>query len=174
MTPEYAFPPRPELPPRDAPFAVGDVAPDFTLPAIDQSGHYFAFTLSEFAGDEACLLAFYQDDGMPICTRELRAFTQEFETLRAGGVRLAAINTNGITSHERFQERDRFPFPLVSDFFGDVVKAYGMWDPDDRKSTRGAIALGPGLRVSYVLPYFNPGNVNAFVEIFEGLGLAPV
>jgi len=171
---EFEFPPRPVLAPRGEPFRVGDTAPDFTLPAVDPDGRLVSFIFSEYLGESRGLLIFYQDDGMPICTRELQAFTQEFARLEAGGIRVAAINTNGIGSHEKFQERDHYPFPLISDFYGDVVKAYGMWDPDDRKSLRGAIAVGPRLRVNYVLPYFNPGNVNAFVEVFEGLGLTQV
>lgn len=174
MSSEFALPPRPELPPRERPFQVGDIAPDFMLPAVTGEGETFLFTLSTYVGDSRGLLIFYQDDGMPVCTRELNAFTQEFATLQSGGIRVAAINTNGLGSHEKFQERDHYPFPLVSDFYGDVIRAYGMWDADERKSLRGAIGLDPGLRVSYVLPYFNPGNVNAFVEVFEGLGLAQV
>lgn len=174
MSDEFTLPPRPILPERTAPFEVGDRAPDFTLPAVNGDGSTFLFTLSTFVEQGRGLLIFYQDDGMPICTRELNAFTQEFERLQAGGIVVAAINTNGLGSHEKFQERDHYPFPLISDFFGDVVRAYGMWDPDERKSLRGAIGVDGDLRVSYVLPYFNPGNVNAFVEVFEGLGLAQV
>ncbi len=118
------------------------------------------------------MLVFYQDDGMPVCTSELKAFAQEHELLAEAGVQVLAINTNGLGSHQRFQERDHYPFPLISDFHGDVVKAYGMWDPDEAKSRRGVVIIGQDGRVAYALPHFNPGSVSTFEEIFRALGLA--
>jgi thioredoxin-dependent peroxiredoxin len=170
--PDNEFPPRPELPARDEPFAPGDTAHDFTLPAVNTEAEVFSLTLSETLGDSRGLLVFYQDDGMPICTAELKAFAQEHDLLKNAGIVVVGVNTNGIGSHQRFQERDAFPFPLTSDFHGDVVKAYGMWDPDEDKSKRGVVALGPGLEVLYVEPHFNPGAISAFEGIFRALGLA--
>jgi peroxiredoxin Q/BCP len=169
---EIEFPPRPELPERAEPFAPGDRAPDFTLPAVNTEADVFTLTMSETIGDHRGLLVFYQDDGMPICTAELKAIAQEHELLAKAGVVVIGVNTNGIGSHQRFQERDRFPFPIASDFHGDVVKAYGMWDEDEDKSKRGVVALDPGLRVLYVEPHFNPGAISAFEGIFKALGLA--
>lgn len=171
MTENFELPPRPELPEREEPIEVGETGPDFTLPAAATDGEPFHLTLSEFLDGNRGLLVFYQDDGMPICTSELKAFAQEWDTIAGAGVKVVGVNTNGIGSHQKFQERDAFPFPLVSDFHGDVVKAYGMWDPDESKSRRGVVALGPDMDVQYVLPHFNPGNINAFTEIFAALGL---
>lgn len=171
MTEEFELPPRPELPEREEPIGVGERGHDFTLPAAATDGELFHLTLSEYLGGSRGLLVFYQDDGMPICTSELKAFGQEWDTISGADIQVVGINTNGIGSHQKFQERDAFPFPLVSDFHGDVVKAYGMWDPDEGKSRRAVVAVKPDLEVQYVLPHFNPGNINAFAEIFDALGL---
>jgi peroxiredoxin len=128
-------------------------------------------TLSEEAAAGPVLLIFYEDDGMPICTRELTVFAQEFGTLDGAGVRVFGINTNGVGSHRKFQERDHFPFALVSDFYGDAVKAFGLWDADEGKSRRAVVVVDRGGLVRFVLPHFNPGNVNAVVEVFGALGL---
>ena len=160
------------LTPRETPLEVGDEAPLFTLPAVTTDGKQFEARLEEYLKQGTTMLVFYQDDGMPICTRELQAFAQEYELLAGAGVQVLGINTNGIGSHGKFQERDRFPFPLISDFFGEAVKAYGMWDPDEGKSRRGVVVVGQDGRVRYVLPHFNPGAVNSFAEVFEALGLA--
>ncbi len=160
------------LSPRDTPLAPGDSAPLFTLPAIGTDGEQFDLDLAELLAKGPVLLVFYQDDGMPVCTAELKAFAQEHELLTGSGVQIVAVNTNGLGSHRRFQERDAFPFPLISDFYGDVVKAYGMWDPDEEKSRRGVVIVGQDGRVTYVLPHFNPGSVSTFEEIFRALGLA--
>lgn len=156
---------------RDTPIAVGDEAPKFVLPAIRTNGAQFDADLAEMLADGPMLLVFYQDDGMPICTRELQAFAQEYPTLERGGIQVLGMNTNGLGSHKKFQERDRFPFALVSDFHGEAIRAYGFWDDDERKSRRGTVVVGGDGRVSYVQPHFNPGNVNAIVDVFTALGL---
>ncbi len=153
------------------PIQPGEEAPDFALPAVPDGGEPFTVRLSELLKNGRVLLVFYQDDGMPICTAELKAFAQEMETLRQAGVQVLGINTNGIGSHGKFQERDHFPFPLVSDFYAEAVKAYGFWDPEERKSRRGVVVVGRDGRVEYVLPHFNPGSVAAFEGVFRALGV---
>ena len=144
----------------------------FVLPAIRTDGEQFDLDLTQFLETGRVLLVFYEDDGMPICTRELQAFAQEYELLANAGIQVVGINTNGLGSHQKFQERDRFPFPLVSDFYGEAIRAYGMWDPDDKKSRRGVLAVGRDGRVEYVLPHFNPGSVSSFEAVFRGLGVS--
>jgi peroxiredoxin Q/BCP len=153
------------------PITAGETAPDFTLPATDTDGAREDVHLADLLEQGPVLLIFYQDDGMPICTSQLKAFAQEHDLLVRGGYQVFGINTNGNGSHAKFQERDAFPFPLISDFHGDTVKAYGLWDPDERKSRRAVVAIAKDGRVSYVLPHFNPANVAGFEEIFRGLGL---
>lgn len=141
----------------------------FALQAIAADGGQFEARLEDYMRRGRVLLVFYQDDGMPICTAELKAFAQEHELLAMAGVQVLGMNTNGIGSHQKFQERDGFPFPLVSDFFGEAVKAYGMWDPDEGKSRRGVVAVGGDGLVQYVLPHFNPGSVSSFEGVFRAL-----
>lgn len=160
------------LTPRETPLAPGEPAPPFILPAIRADGSQFDADLGGLLASGPVLLVFYQDDGMPICTSELKAFAQEHALLAEAGVQVLAINTNGLGSHQRFQERDHYPFPLISDFHAEVVKAYGMWDPDEAKSRRGVVIIGQDGRVTYALPHFNPGSVATFEEIFRALGLA--
>ena len=159
------------LVPRSEPIRAGEAAPLFTLPAVATDGERFDLCLIDYVADGRVLLVFYQDDGMPVCTRELQAFAQEQALLAEAGVQVVAINTNGLGSHAKFQERDRFPFPLVSDFHGEAVRAYGMWDPEERKSRRGIVVIGADGLVTYVLPHFNPGALNSFAGVFEALGV---
>lgn len=155
-----------------APLAPGDAAPAFTLPAITTCGTQIDVDLGKALANGPVLLVFYQDDGMPICTAELRAFAQEYDLLSGAGIQVFGINTNGLGSHQRFQERDHYPFPLISDFHGEAVKAYGMWDPQEGKSRRGVAAIGADGRLLYMLPHFNPGSVATFAGVFSALGLA--
>lgn len=161
----------PVLPPRAQPIGVGEPAPLFDLPAVPDGGEQFQARLADYLSYGRTMLVFYQDDGMPICTRELHAFAQEHALLRDAGIQVLAVNTNGLGSHRKFQERDHFPFPLISDFHAEAVKAYGMWDAEERKSKRGVVVVGADGRVEYVLPHFNPGSVTTFAGIFAALGL---
>ncbi len=76
--------PHAETPIREEPLAVGETAPDFTLPAVADGGEPYDVTLSALVKGGPVMLIFYQDDGMPICTRELQAFAQESELLDRG------------------------------------------------------------------------------------------
>lgn len=163
--------PEATLPPRDEPIAVGDIAPAFTLPAVLDGGEEISVDLAEQLKQGRVMLIFYQDDGMPICTRELQAFAQEYDLLKDAGVQVFGMNTNGIGSHAKFHERDHYPFPLISDFYGEATKAFGLWDADEGKSMRAVVVVGSDGRIEYALPHFNPGNVSAFEGVFHGLGL---
>lgn len=158
-------------PARAEPIAQGERAPDFTLPATDSDGNLEDVHLAELLEQGPVVLLFYQDDGMPICTSELAAFAQEHELLAGAGYQVFGINTNGNGSHAKFQERDHFPFPLISDFHGDTVKAYGLWDAEEGKSRRAVVAIDPDGTVRYALAHFNPDNVAGFEDVFRGLGL---
>ncbi|MCC6387142.1 MAG: redoxin domain-containing protein [Dehalococcoidia bacterium] len=158
--------------PRGEPIQAGEPAPPFELPAVTASGEQETVCMPGAAEAGPVLLIFYQDDGMPICTRELTAIALDHALLEGAGVRVFGINTNGLGSHRKFQERDHFPFPLISDFHGEAVKAYGFWDAEERKSRRALVLVAEGGIVKHVVPHFNPGNVNGKVEIFAALGLA--
>ncbi len=162
----------PSLAPRDAPIARGERAPAFCLPAVTTAGEEVEVDLAEAASHGTVMLVFYQDDGMPICTRELNSFAQEFDLLVEAGVQVFGINTNGLGSHAKFQERDHFPFPLISDFYGEATKAFGLWDAGEGKSRRAVVIVEKGGTVQYVLPHFNPGSVASFEAVFRALGLA--
>lgn len=150
---------------------MGDEFPAFVLPAIDAGGDEFEVSDADLRG-RTTVLIFYQDDGMPLCTSELRAFAQEHELLASAGVQAFGINSNGLGSHQRFQERDSYPFALISDFYGDLIKAVGLWDEHERKSRRAVVVVGEDGCVIHVEPHFNPGNLNAFEQVFTALGLA--
>jgi len=156
---------------REHPVAAGEPAPPFSLPAITAGGEQITVEMPAVAAAGPVLLVFYQDDGMPICTSELKAFAQEHDLLAEAGVQVFGVNTNGLGSHARFQERDHFPFPLISDFHGEAVKAFGLWDAKERKSRRAVVVVAENGRVRHVIPHFNPGNLAAFEEVFRALGL---
>lgn len=101
--------------------AVGDTAPDFTLP--DQDGR--PSSLAELLKDGPLLLYFYPADFTPVCTREACSFAALEPDLGRTGVRLAGVSPQGGESHQRFRQRYGLKFTLLSDPERRVIRAYG-------------------------------------------------
>lgn len=102
--------------------AVGEKAPDFTLPDQDGKLH----TLSEYRG-RWTLLYFYPKDDTPGCTKEactLRDTVPRFENLHA---HVLGVSKDSVASHKRFAEKYNLLFPLLADERGTVVALYGVW-----------------------------------------------
>ena len=103
---------------------IGDVAPDFSLPATGGE----VITLSSFLG-RPVVVVFYPGDDSPVCTKQLNSYNDglnEFESLDA---QVLAISSQGLVSHEAFAQKYGLKFPLLADSEKDVAKAYGVLGP---------------------------------------------
>jgi peroxiredoxin Q/BCP len=116
--------------------AVGDRAPDFTLPAANGE----PVSLSEFRG-RAVVLFFYPKDNSPVCTAEACSFRDSHEVFRVAGASVIGISSDSPKSHRLFAEQNRLPFLLLSDSDGSVRERYGV---------PRTLGLLPG-RVTYVI-----------------------
>ncbi|HEX5494970.1 MAG TPA: peroxiredoxin [Mycobacteriales bacterium] len=116
---------------------VGDVAPDFTLPS--ESGT--TVSLADYRGKRVVVLYFYPKDNTRGCTAEACAFRDSHEVFAEAGAEVIGISSDSVDSHQKFGNRHRLPFTLLSDRGGVVRKRYGV------AKTLGVI---PG-RVTYVI-----------------------
>jgi len=116
---------------------VGDLAPDFTLPS--QSGT--SVRLSDYRGKRVVVLYFYPKDNTRGCTAEACAFRDSYEVFGEADAEVIGISSDSVESHEKFADRHRLPFVLVSDKGGRVRKEYGV------PTTLGVVAG----RVTYVI-----------------------
>lgn len=111
--------------------AVGDLAPNFTLPGITMHGEEpetKLFTLSERRGHPV-VLAFYPADQSPGCTAQLCSYQDDLQAFRALDAEVWGISRQDTESHEKFARKKRLSFPLLADERGDVVQAYGIGLP---------------------------------------------
>ena len=106
---------------------LGEQAPDFTLPGVDQ-GERRDYSLSEFRGRNV-VLAFYPGDNTPGCTRQLCSYRDDFSEFQRVGAVLLGISPQDVDSHEKFAEKRDFPFPLLADTDKHVIEAYGVGAP---------------------------------------------
>lgn len=103
-------------------FALGDIAPDFTLPTDTGT----SLTLSHLKGKKV-ILYFYPKDATPGCTTEACAFRDAKPHLDHKNVIIIGISKDSIKSHKQFKEKEQLNFTLASDETGEVCEKYGVW-----------------------------------------------
>ena len=118
----------------DTSISVGQPAPDVHL-VDDQSR---AVRLSDFRG-QPVVLYFYPKDDTPGCTREACAFRDGIAKIRQRGAVVLGVSADSVESHQRFKEKFKLNFPLLSDANKAAVQAFGVWK---QKSMYGKTYMG--------------------------------
>ena len=119
--------------------AVGEKAPDFTLP-LTQTGAAATGELS-LSGlrPRKVVLYFYPKDDTPGCTTEALDFTRLAPAFEAAGAVVVGISKDSPKAHEKFCTKHGLGIALVSDEAGVVCEAYGTWV---EKSMYGRTSIG--------------------------------
>jgi peroxiredoxin Q/BCP len=61
------------------------------------------------------IIYFYPKDSTPGCTTQGQNFRDEIEQFAKLGAQVLGVSRESIKSHERFKEKQSFPFELISD-----------------------------------------------------------
>lgn len=104
---------------------VGDKAPTFTLPDTDLKHR----SLEEFLGHKT-VLAFFVGAFTTTCTKEACAFRDSMARLIDLDAQVVGISVNDPFSNKGFAEKNRLPFPVLSDYRREVIKKYGLESTD--------------------------------------------
>jgi peroxiredoxin Q/BCP len=129
--------------------AVGDAAPDFTLPGVAADGTRRDFALSEFEG-QPVVLAFYPGDNTAVCTKQLCSYRDNFSEFEGLDAVVLGLSPQSVLSHDEFRAKHGFPFPLLADESKDVAKAYGAIGPLGYKRSVFVIDRGGIIRWKHV------------------------
>lgn len=103
---------------------VGDLAPDFTLPADDGSN----VTLSELRGKRV-ILFFYPKDDTPGCTAQACNFRDAFPLIEEKNGIVLGISGDDVNSHKAFRTKYDLPYQLLADTDLQVIRLYNAWGP---------------------------------------------
>jgi peroxiredoxin len=100
---------------------VGDKAPDFTLPDMDKK----PTSLKDFSGQKV-VLAFVVGAFTTTCTKEICEFRDSMARLVDLNAQVLGIDITVPFSNKRFAEKNRLPFPVLSDSKSEVLQRYGL------------------------------------------------
>lgn len=101
--------------------SVGEKAPAFE--AKDELGR--TIRLEDYRGKSNVVLIFYPGDDTPGCTKQLCAARDDFGKYQALDAVVFGVNPAGQESKQAFSEKYDFPFPLLADTEGTLVRDYG-------------------------------------------------
>lgn len=139
----------------------GERAPEFTLP--DHEGRDVSLTSMLRRG--ALVLYFYPADFTPGCTREACAIRDLHAEIQKVGLTVAGVSPQDAESHQRFRDKYRLPFTLLSDADKAVIRMYGVDGPLGFGVRRGTYLIGRDGRIKdSVLADLRIGAHEAFVR----------
>jgi peroxiredoxin Q/BCP len=106
--------------------AIGQKAPGFRAVAV--GGEYGVgreVTLDNFRGTPV-VLYFYPKDDTPGCTVQACSLRDSWTDV-GGHAKIFGVSVDSTQSHEKFIQKFKLPFPLLSDPAKEIVNAYGVW-----------------------------------------------
>lgn len=133
------------------------IAPDFELySSPDQK-----LRLNELK-DRKVILAFYPADWSPVCDDQMTLYNETGKYFARHNAQLIGISVDSRWSHLAFAERNKFHFPLLSDFEpkGEVARMYEVYNDRKGECERALYVIDEGgmIRWNYLSPVgINPG-----------------
>ena len=100
---------------------LGDKLPKLTLEATSEQ----TITLNKLTGKNV-VIYFYPKDSTPGCTTEGQNFRDNIKAFTDLDTVIYGVSRDSIKSHERFKEKQSFPFELISDPDEEMCKAFDV------------------------------------------------
>ena len=116
---------------------LGDKIPNFL--AKDNNGN--DFDSDSLIGKKPVVIYFYPKDNTPGCTAQACSFRDQYEDFKDLGAEVIGISSDSVASHEKFIQKYRLPFILLSDSDKKIRNLFGV--------KANLFGLLPG-RVTYV------------------------
>lgn len=101
----------------------GSNAPDFSLPASNGK----TVSLKDFKGKKNVVLYFYPKDDTPGCTVQACGFRDKIKSIESEDSVVLGVSADSVESHNKFIEKFKLPFILLSDESKKMLESYGVW-----------------------------------------------
>jgi peroxiredoxin Q/BCP len=131
----------------------GDLAP--AIKASDENGE--PITLEEYRGKKV-VLYFYPRDNTPGCTAESCDLRDNYSQFIEQGFEIIGVSADSEKSHQKFKNKYKLPFRLISDTDKKVLQDYGAWG---EKSLYGKKYMGI-IRKTFIIS--DEGYVEKIIE----------
>jgi mycoredoxin-dependent peroxiredoxin len=144
--------------------AVGELAPDFTLPSTSDHN----VTLSALRG-KPVLLAFFPLAFSSTCTSELCEMRDDHQQFGDRGVTVLPISVDHTYSLKEYKAKYAMKVDLLSDFRRDVSRAYGVLLEDRFFSARAYFLIDAAGVIRWEHVEANPSNRREDAEIIAAI-----
>lgn len=149
---------------------IGDIAPDFTLPATDKT----PYTLSEHR-DKNTVILFFPLAFTGVCTTELCSIRDNYHVYEKLDANVIAISVDSFATLAKFKELEQYNFTLLSDFNKEAGEKYGVLYEVFAAGHRGvakrsAFVVDKQGVIQYAEVLENAGELPNFAAIRETLG----
>jgi len=102
----------------------------------------------------------------------LSSLSEEYDTILELGAEALCISADSVESHQSFCDSiGGCKFPLASDPDREVARKYEAVDESGNAGIRAVYVLDSDATILHKIPWYQPGNVGQFMEIFQALGL---
>jgi thioredoxin-dependent peroxiredoxin len=126
---------------------VGDMAPDFTLPATTGE----KVTLSSFRGKAPVVLAFFPAAFTGGCTKEMLAYQANSAKFEGAATKVFGISGDNTPSQKEFAKQLNVAFPILSDFAQRKVMAdYGVLLPNMGMANRTTFVIDKDGKIVHI------------------------
>src|SRR4029077_9912658 len=134
--------------------AVGQTAPDFTLPNQDKK----EVKLSDFAGKKNVVLVFYPLDWSPVCTNEHVCLVNDMKAFETLDAEVLGVSVDSVWSHKAFADKMGIKNSLLADFHpkGAMSEKYGVYLADKGITGRAIVIVGKNGKVAWIKNYDIP------------------
>ncbi len=154
---------------QDAP-KVGDLAPQFTLPAATKDTIEFSgVSLKSAVAESKVILAFFPAAWSGGCTKEMCTMRDNFAGLSGLKATVLGISGDYVFTDREWAKHLGLQFTLLSDHDHAVAKAYHTYNADAGYDIRSVWVVGQDGRILYKDPAYNAGSQESFNRLKEAL-----
>lgn len=126
------------IPTRNAPLAIGDTAPDFTL--MDQ--HRKEWRLSDHVKQGDVVLAVVPFAFTGTCSVEMGCVTRDIAAWTAKGATVVGLDCDSTFANKAWADKEGYTHTILSDQHREVTRGFGLYWPEMNVANRATVIIG--------------------------------